>query len=113
MNYRRNHPCASRDGHANKVFATWAARVSRLGIDADVEAGKATGSANEKQEADHRTEVLQAIFDDGITGRYHLAHSPEVCKQTGRHSEGNDVRERVEFAPEGTGCIGEACDAAV
>src|ERR1700742_3734259 len=113
MDYGCNHTRTSRNGHADEILETRPAWVTRLRVDADVEAREAAGSADKKQETDNSTEVLQTIFNDGITGRDHLTHSPEICEEAGRHSEGYDVCERVQFAPEGAGRIGPPRDAAV
>ena len=42
---------SGRNGHADKVFAVGPAGIARLGVVADVEAGQARDSADEKQES--------------------------------------------------------------
>src|SRR5581483_3029725 len=94
---------ACRDGHSDEVFAARTARIPRLGINADVEAREPARSADEEQEADDSTEVLDTIFDDGIARGDNLAHAPEIGEQAGRDAEGDDIGKRVELAAEGAG----------
>src|SRR5205814_97985 len=59
MHHRRHHASAAGNGHADKIFSSWPARIRWLRILGDVEAGQAAGASGEKNKAGDDAELHQ------------------------------------------------------
>src|SRR6185437_2616491 len=86
MNDRRNNTGSRRDRHSHKKLTSRFARITRLRIDADVEAGQTTRAADKKDETREYAAVNHVLPHRRIDGHRQHAEPPDVCQQTRRNA---------------------------
>src|SRR5689334_23526023 len=98
MDSRGDHRRAGRNRHADKVFASGAARILGLRILADVESCESACAGNDEEECNDRAGLDDLVSQIRLPELGKLMASPDPGEDGGCHSKSDYVSKRVQLA---------------
>ncbi len=99
--------------HADKILSSRTAGIGGLGVHLDIEARQAAGSGQKENKGRDGAQLNDAGAHIQITSERQHAKAPVPGQYRRSDAKCDHVRQRVQFATEGAGRVGEARDAAV